>query len=319
MGRNWKRIWESAFTPFNLLLRRKGSEKMIANRKLALKAMAIVAIIASVLVAAFTVAADPRASIAQKAATPLCEDRLFNRPWPGFGNQSRHGNVTITSAQAKALVEATIPSFRVGTVTSSKTGWLVPIEDGKGVVTSIEVGKVSASTAEQAKAIVEESLKKGWKAGEPRLMGTVYSVPLLDSKDATIGFVSVDGRSGEVMRRPSTILTVTSQQAKTIVSDAIKEFKVGEAKDGGSVWMVSIKYKDKAVMTVLLGKLNTPTSEDAVKAVQASLGKGWSAGEPKQLQIIYNVPIIDANNNTVGTISVDGRTGNITAGMRPSR
>jgi len=288
-----------------------------ANRKLALKAIAVVAVIASVLVVAFASTGNLGAAVAQKRAP--YESTYLDRPLPRFGNQSWSGNITIDSAQAKALVEAAIPSFRVGTITSSRTGWLVPIEDGKGVVTSIEVSKVSASTAEQAKVIVEESLKKGWKAGEPKLMRTTYNVPLLDSKDATIGYVSVDGRSGEIMRKPSTILTVTSEQAKTIVSNAIKEFRVGEAKDRGSVWMVSIKYKDEVVMTVLLGKLNTPTSEDAVKAAQASLEKGWSAGEPRQLQFIYNVPIIDANNNSVGTIRVNGRTGGITAGVRPSR
>jgi hypothetical protein len=64
-------------------------------------------------------------------------------------------------------------------------------------------------------------------------------------------------------------------------------------------------------MTVLLGKLNTPTSEDAVKAVQDSIGKGWKAGEPKQLQSLYNVSIIDALGNTVGNIRVDGKSGDI--------
>jgi len=290
---------------------------MTANRKLALKVITVVAVVASVLVVAFAFTGNLGATIAQKR-TPY-EIPYFDRPMPKFRNQSWSGNVTIDSAQAKALVEASILSFRVGTVTSLKTGWLVPIEDGKGVVTSIEVSKVSASTAEQAKIIVEESLKKGWKAGEPKLMRTVYDVPILDSKGTTIGYVRVDGRSGEIMRRPSTILTVTSEQAKTIVSNTISEFNVGEAKDGGSVWMVSIKYKDKVVMTVLLGKVNTPTSDDAVKAVQASLGKGWSAGEPKQLQHIYSVPIIDSNGNTVGTIRVDGRTGSIDAGARPSQ
>jgi len=290
---------------------------MTANRKLALKVITVVAVVASVLVVAFAFTGNLGAAIAQKR-TPY-EIPYFDRPMPKFRNQSWSGNVTIDSAQAKALVEASILSFRVGTVTSLKTGWLVPIEDGKGVVTSIEVSKVSASTAEQAKIIVEESLKKGWKAGEPKLMRTVYDVPILDSKGTTIGYVRVDGRSGEIMRRPSTILTVTSEQAKTIVSNTISEFNVGEAKDGGSVWMVSIKYKDKVVMTVLLGKVNTPTSDDAVKAVQASLGKGWSAGEPKQLQHIYSVPIIDSNGNTVGTIRVDGRTGSIDAGARPSQ
>jgi hypothetical protein len=216
-------------------------------------------------------------------------------------------------------VEASVPSFKIGTITSLRTGWLVPIEDGKGVVTSIQVNTVSASTAEQAKAVVQGSLSTGWKAGEPRLMRTIYQVPLLDAKDATIGHVSVDGGSGEIIRKPSTILTVTIQQAKTMISDAIKEFTVGEAKDAGSTWVVSIKYKDKVVMTVLLGKLNTPTSEDAVKTVQDSMKKDWSAGEPKQIQFTYNVPVIDVNNNVVGSIRVDGRTGNIAAGLRPGR
>ena len=110
-------------------------------------------------------------------------------------------------------------------------------------------------------------------------------------------------------------VTVTSGQAATIVSGAVKALQIGEVKDGGSVWMVSIKYNDKVVMTVLLGKLNTPTSGDALKAVQDSIGKGWSAGEPKQHGFTYNVPIIDANGNAVGNIRVDGRTGDITAGF----
>ncbi|MEM3060826.1 MAG: PepSY domain-containing protein, partial [Candidatus Bathyarchaeia archaeon] len=170
-------------------------------------------------------------------------------------------------------------------------------------------------TAEKAKSIVEESLKKGWKAGEPRLMRTIYSVPLLDSNGATIGYVRVDGKSGEIIRRPTTMLAITSDQAKAIVSDAVMEFVIGGAKERGSLWMVSIKYKDKVVMVLLLGKLNTPTSEDAIKAVQESLRKGWSTGEPRQLRFIYNVPIIDANNNTIGTIKVDGRTGEIIIGI----
>jgi hypothetical protein len=110
-------------------------------------------------------------------------------------------------------------------------------------------------------------------------------------------------------------VTVTSEQAKTIVSDAVKALQIGEVKDGGSVWMVSIKYNDKVVMTVLLGKLNTPTSGDAVKAVQDSMGRGWSAGEPKQHGFTYNVPIVDANGNPIGNIRVDGRTGDITGGF----
>jgi hypothetical protein len=97
------------------------------------------------------------------------------------------------------------------------------------------------------------------------------------------------------------------------VNDAIKEFKVGDAKDAGNVWVVSVKYKDKVVMTILLAKLNTATSDDAVKSVQDSIGKGWKAGEPKLFQFIYNVPIIDSRGNAVGNIRVDGRSGDITA------
>ena len=290
---------------------------MTVNRKLALQAIVITVVVASAFGAAFTVAANPRIQIAERRMMALAQEGSFNEPRPGFGRPGAPGNVTISSVQAKAAVEASIPSFRIGTVSSLRVGWLVPIEDGKGVVTSVQVSTVTASTAEQAKAVVQGSLSTGWKAGEPRLMRTIYEVPLLDSKGATIGHVSVDGKSGEIIRKPSTILTVTSQQAKTMVSNAIKEFTIGEAKDAGSTWMVSIKYKDKVVMTVLLGKLNTPTSEDAVKAVQDSLKKGWSAGEPKQLQFTYNVAIIDVNNNTIGSIRVDARTGSIATGVRP--
>jgi hypothetical protein len=290
---------------------------MTTNRKLALQAIAVVIVAASVLGVAFTVAANPGVQIAERKMMALGEGRNFNGPWPDFNRPGQPGNVTISSAQAKAAVGASIPSFKIGTVTSVRTGWLVPIEDGKGVVASIQVSTVSASTADQAKALVQGSLGAGWKAGEPRLMGTIYEVPLLDSKDATISHVSVDGKSGEIIRKQSTILTVTSQQAKTMVSDAIKGFTVGEAKDAGSTWMVSIKYKDKVVMTVVLGKVNTLTSDDAVKAVQDSLKKGWSPGEPRQIQSAYNVPVIDINNNTIGNIRIDGRTGDIAAGLRP--
>ncbi len=120
-------------------------------------------------------------------------------------------------------------------------------------------------------------------------------------------------RSGN-MTRPSATPTVTSAQAKAKVSDAIREFKVGDAKDRGNTWMVSIKYNDKVIMTVLLGKLNTPTSKDAVTTVQGSMN-GWKTGEPKQLQLVYNVPIMDANGNTVGNVRVDGRSGNIATGF----
>jgi len=112
-------------------------------------------------------------------------------------------------------------------------------------------------------------------------------------------------------------VTVTSSQAKTIVSDALKSLTVGEAYDRGAVWIVIIKYKDKPVTIIPLGKINTATSQDALKAVQDSIDKGWSAGEPKQHGFIYNVPIIDSNGNTVGNIRVDGRTGEIPTGFKP--
>jgi hypothetical protein len=83
--------------------------------------------------------------------------------------------------------------------------------------------------------------------------------------------------------------------------------------------MVSIKYKDNVVMTVLLAKLNTPTSGVALKAVQDSIGKGWTAGAPKQFGFTYNVPIIDSNGNPVGDVRVDGRTGGIITGFPHGR
>jgi hypothetical protein len=115
------------------------------------------------------------------------------------------------------------------------------------------------------------------------------------------------------LRGQATVITVTSDQAKTKVNDAIKEFKVGDARDAGNVWAVSVKYQDKVVLTVLLGKVNTPTSDAAVKAVQDSIGNGWKTGEPKLLQSTYNVPIIDGRGNAIGNIRVDGRSGNITS------
>lgn len=118
-------------------------------------------------------------------------------------------------------------------------------------------------------------------------------------------------------KRPVVTLTVTSEQAKTKVGDALKAFKVGDAYDRGNVWAVSIKYNDKAVMNVLVGKVNAPTAGDAVKAVQESIGKGWKAGEPKLLGFTYSVPIIDANGNTLGNTMIDGRTGDFAAGFSP--
>ena len=44
------------------------------------------------------------------------------------------------------------------------------------------------------------------------------------------------------MRNQTTVITVTSDLAKTKVSDAIKEFKVGDARDVGTAWAVSVKY-----------------------------------------------------------------------------
>ncbi|MEM1525040.1 MAG: hypothetical protein QW372_03925 [Nitrososphaerales archaeon] len=226
-------------------------------------------------------------------------------------NRGWFGNLTINADQARAIVEADIPNFKIGTISSSKMDWIIPIEDDKGVVLSIRISKISAPTVEQARSIVEESLKKGWSAGEPKLMGTIYIVPIIDSNNLTIGYVMVDGKSGEILRRPSTILKINSEQAKTIVNNAIKEFKVGEVKDRVNVWVVGIKYKDKVIMNIILAKLNTPTSEDAKKVVEESLKKGWSAGEPKQLRFIYNVPIIDYKGNTIGNVKVDGKTGEI--------
>ncbi|MBS7626611.1 hypothetical protein KEJ51_06200 [Candidatus Bathyarchaeota archaeon] len=110
-------------------------------------------------------------------------------------------------------------------------------------------------------------------------------------------------------------ITVTDSQAKIIVNDALKTFTVGEVSDRGAVWIVSINYKGKPIMIVPLGKINTPTSQDALNAVQESLARGWSAGEPKQHGFIYNVPIIDSNGNIISNVRVDGRTGEIHTGF----
>jgi len=237
-----------------------------------------------------------------------------NSSAPGQWNQSWSGNVTINAAQAKAVVSADIQNFTVGTPVPLRAGWVVPIENGKGVVTSIRVtNKTGASAADQAKSIVEDSLSKGWQAGEPRLMRIIYRVPLLNSNSTIVGFVRVDGRNGEIITRPSITVTITSDQAKIIVSNALSSFTVGDARDRGSMWVVNVTYNGTTVMNVPLGKVNTPTSADAVKAVQNSMTQGWSAGEPKQLGYIYNVPIIDSNNNILGYIVVNGSTGHITA------
>ena len=246
--------------------------------------------------------------------------RLFNihkgHFIPSRWNQSLSKNVTISSVQAKAVVEAALSNLKIGTIASLRTSWIVPIEDEKGVIALIRVSKINAPTVEHAKNIVEESLKKGWKTGEPRLVGIVYRVPLFDSNNALITHVKVNGRSGEIIRKPTTMLSITKDQAKAIVSNAIKEFKISEVvKERNTLWIVSIEYKDKIVMVIPIEKLNAPNSEDAIKAVQESLRNGWSAGEPKEFQSIYNVPIIDAYNNTIGSVKVDGRTGDIIAGI----
>ncbi|MCL4435208.1 MAG: hypothetical protein M1503_07555 [Thaumarchaeota archaeon] len=227
--------------------------------------------------------------------------------------QGMSGNVTITSVQAKSTVEADIPNLKVGTPTSFRLSWIVPIEDGKGIVTMIRVSHVTANTTEQAATVVSNSLAKGWTAGTPKLVRTLYYVPLIDSSNKTISYVRVDGRSGSIVMLTSSspTLTVTSAQAKTIVSNAIKNFTVGDVKERVGSWIVSIKDGDKTVMTVILGKINTPKSEDAVNAVKNSLEKGWTAGEPKQHRSVYNVPIIDSNGDTISIIRVNGRTGDI--------
>jgi hypothetical protein len=283
-----------------------------------LLALIIIAVIGSAVASGFMI--NPAMGVVSQGTTSYV-GADFGNPW--FTPNSP-GNVTIDSAEAKATVEAAISGFTVGTPTLHGTDWQVPIQDGANEVTSIQVATISASTADEAKNIVEASFANGWKAGEPTLMRTLYDVPVLDSNGATIAYVMVDGNSGEIVNRPSTpqttttesiTLRVTSEQAKTKVTDAIKAFQVVDANDSGTLWAVSIKYNGTIVMTVLLGKANTPTSEDAVKAVQDSMDKGWSAGEPKQIGFGYNLPIIDANGNTIGNVMVDGKTGEITFGF----
>jgi hypothetical protein len=292
--------------------------QMGASRRVVLLALVIAAAMGSAVASGFTI--SPAMGAASQGTTTY-DGTNFGNPWLPPDSA---GNVTIDSAQAEATVEAAIPSFTIGTPTLHGTNWQVPIQNGADEVTSIQVTTISTSTVEEAKNIVEVSFENGWKAGEPALMRAMYSVPVLDSNGATIGYVMVDGNSGEIVNRPSTprttatesiTLTVTSEQAKTKVSNAIKALKVDGANDSGTAWIVSIKYNDLVVMTVLLGKVNTPTSADAVKAVQDSMGKGWSAGEPRQIGSSYSVPIVDANGNTIGNIRVDGQTGEITPGF----
>ncbi len=109
-------------------------------------------------------------------------------------------------------------------------------------------------------------------------------------------------------------VTTTSAQAQAVVTAAIPSFTIGGAKDSGSLWMVNVTYNSTVVMNVPVAKVNTPTSGDAVNAVQASQGKGWTAGTPKQFAFMYNVPIVDSNGNTIASVRVDGRTGHIITG-----
>lgn len=109
-------------------------------------------------------------------------------------------------------------------------------------------------------------------------------------------------------------VTTTSAQAQAVVTAAIPSFTIGGAKDSGNLWMVNVTYNSTVVMNVPVGKVNTPMSGDALNAVQASQGKGWTAGTPKQFAFMYNVPIVDSNGNTIASVRVDGRTGHIITG-----
>jgi len=109
-------------------------------------------------------------------------------------------------------------------------------------------------------------------------------------------------------------VTTTSSQAQAIVTETIPSFTIGGANDRGSLWMVNVTYNGTLVMNVPLGKVNTPTSTDAVSAVQASQSKGWTAGTPKLFAFMYSVPIVDSNGNTIGTVRVNGTNGQIITG-----
>lgn len=116
---------------------------MDVNRKIALLAMAIIAMMGSVLAANTMFTSAAYAGLMRMANHG---DNYFDGSWslfdrmrggpsaPAYGNQNWSANVTIDALQAKALVDVAIHSLRVGTVTALRTGWLVPIEDGKGVV-----------------------------------------------------------------------------------------------------------------------------------------------------------------------------------------
>jgi hypothetical protein len=101
------------------------------------------------------------------------------------------------------------------------------------------------------------------------------------------------------------------------VTNAISAFSVSDVNDTRAMWTIGITYQGKLVMVVQLAKLNTPTSSDALNAVQSSLNNGWSAGEPKQVMSFYEVPILDSNGNTIGAIRVDGTTGALTTAFEP--
>lgn len=233
---------------------------------------------------------------------------FFKHP---YWNKTLPENVSIDSKQAKAIVESIIPTLKVGTIVSFKENWIVSIEDEKGIIAFIRVSKINIHTTEQAKSIVEESLKMGWKVGEPKLVRAIYRIPLLDSNNVPITYVRVNGKTGEIIRVPAIAPAITKEQAKSIVNNAIKEFKIGEIKEKNNSWIVSIEYNKTVIMVIPIGKLNVLSSKDAFEIVQESLKNGWSAGEPIKLKLVYDVPIIDAYNNTIGSVKVDCRTGKI--------
>ena len=273
---------------------------------------------------ALTVIAGVTFTVAARPDNGALFSRFFNN-WP-FGHmwsnppanppRGESSSLTIDASKAKTMVDNAIPSLKIGAVTASRGGWVVPLENDKGVVVSIVVTNISASSADKAGQLVQDSRAKGWRTGNPSLLRTVFSVPILDSDNSKIGVVNVDGVNGVIVTRPSTILSITSDRAKTMVNDIIKGFQVGDTRDRGTFWVVEVKYEGKLIIGVTLGKINTPTSGDSVNAVKASLGRGWVAGNPVRVGYTYNISILDANGNIVGGVRIDGRTGGVIYGMQ---
>jgi hypothetical protein len=309
------------------------------HRKILLLSVAIAVLMGSLLAVSFTFTAAATATTGSSAMYSQQRERYSNNPsgqvpispmniWSQMltlgrnflthGNymfphrgQNMSGNVIINSTQAKSVVEADIPNLKGGTPTSFQLNWIIPIEDEQGIVTMLRVGNINANTSDQAQNIVTTSLAKGWTTGAPKLVKTVYYVPLLDSNGKPMSYMRVDGQSGNIILTSSPTPAVTSAQAKTTVSNAIKNFTIGDVKERVGAWTVTIHYSNKTVMTIILGKINTPTSEDAVNTVKSSLENGWTPGEPKQQRSIFTVPILDTNSNIIGSIRVNGRTGDI--------